>query len=86
MKVLILNLLPFSTVQYQSNGKHFKNEHISVSRLKKYMIELTTFVEQRTVEIMPNKFSMVVDVWFAKKTHYVAILETYIYLLGTAWG
>ena len=77
LEIVMMCLLPFSTVTNLYMRKHSAHDGISVNTLKKYMHLLTSHVEKRISHALPEKFGLVFDGWSSNDTHFVALFATY---------
>lgn len=77
LDLIVMGLLPFSFCDKPCITRNMREPSIAVNTLKKYMIALTTLVESKISDILPDKFAVVLDGWSAGDTHYIAIFATF---------
>ena len=71
------DLRPFHFVEEELTREYSKLEPICTKTLKKYMDRVTKRVEQKISSLLPEKFSIVLDGWTKKSTHFVAVFAVY---------
>lgn len=80
--LIVMGLLPFSFCEKECITKHIREAPISVNALKKHMAALTTLVESKISDMLPEKFAIVLDGWSAGDTHYIAMFATFPKIRG----
>ena len=74
---ICVGMKPFEFVEDPLTREFSRLQPISVTTLKKYMDLLTREVEKKKGLVLPAKFSLVVDGWTKKSTHFIGIFATY---------
>ncbi len=72
-------LQPFSVVENPTFLKQSRFDPISRKTLAKYLEALSSSVEEKIAQILPDKFAIVFDGWSCGDTHYVAVYATFPY-------
>jgi hypothetical protein len=72
--------LPFSTCEKAIYRKYVNLKPMSLTSFMKYMQLLTTALEKKIAELLPNKFPIVFDGWSldGASTHYIAIYARWL--------
>lgn len=73
---IIIGLKPFYSCEDPVTIRFSKFDLISYKTLMEYKKNLTKRVEAKISGLLPNKFSLVFDGWFAGTTHYIAVFAT----------
>eukprot|EP00171_Calliarthron_tuberculosum_P021824 IDg21824t1 len=75
---LVVNgLQPFSIVENEVFRRHVRYEHLSTKTLVRYLSKLSTRVEDRIRNLLPEKFALIFDGWTSSDTHFVAIFASF---------
>ena len=74
---ICVGMKPFEFVEDPLTREFSRLQPISVTTLKTYMDLLTREVEKKISLVLPAKFSLVVDGWTKKSTHFIGIFATY---------
>ena len=70
-------LLPFSIVANTVYRQHVRYESISRPTLSKYISSITSLVEKKVTDMLPEKFALVILGWSESKTHYVSTFSSF---------
>lgn len=70
-------MLPFSFCKNPTIRKHCRHVSICQKTLMNYNHQLTSVVEKKISNALPDKVSIIFDGWLVKYTHYVAIISFY---------
>ena len=69
--------MPFYSCENPALVRNVKHGSISYKTLLKYMRKLTKRVEEKTRNILTDKFGLVFDGWTAVDVHYVSMFATF---------
>ena len=76
---IVMDSLPFVTVQKYQTRKFWKLNDLDRKTLVKYIEKLTVLVEETVAQELPEKFGLIIDGWTdsGTSTHYLAIFACY---------
>lgn len=71
------DLKPFNFVENEYTRLYTNLDPISENTLKKYVGAVTKSVEKIISDLLPSKFSIIIDGWTKKSTHFIGIFAAY---------
>ncbi len=77
LDIALCGLMPINIVGNPVFVLNVRHLPIHYSILMNYMDRLTTHVEEKITKILPSKFGLLADGWFALDTHYLAVFATF---------